>query len=188
MSILGGRFEARTVPRDHHDRQSCPSSGARPQRGADRRDVPPVPGRSGGGRARVAGVLRGLRAPRPGRGSRLDTCTGTCPCTRIARTGSRTRGTGGTGTGTGEERARARRARRRGTRAAPRRRRPHRHEHGGEPPGTDRHVSADGARQVARGQPADPQQSPRPHARRQGLVHPPHRLRGAARAASSSPP
>ena len=37
---------------------------SRPERGPDRRDVPALPGQPAGGRARLARVLRGLRAPR----------------------------------------------------------------------------------------------------------------------------
>ena len=62
------------------------------------------------------------------------------------------------------------------TRAA---RRPgaHRAEHGRQPHGPDRDQRAHGAGQAAVGQPHRHQQPPRPRPRRQGLVHPPHRLR-----------
>ena len=83
----------------------------------------------------------------------------------------------------GQQRSRTRRARRGDAPAAARCGGPHRQQHGGEPRSADRDVGARGARQAARGQPPDPQQPPRARPRRQGVVHAPDRLRGAARPA-----
>ena len=59
--------------------------------------------------------------------------------------------------------------------------RPHRHQHGGQPGGAHRHQLPRGPGQAARGQPDHHQRLPGPHPRRQGQLHPPHRLRGGAR-------
>ena len=60
---------------------------------------------------------------------------------------------------------------------AARRARPHRREHGRLADRADRHLGALGAGQAALGQPHRHQQPPRPRPRRQGLLHPPDRLR-----------
>ena len=65
-------------------------------------------------------------------------------------------------------------------RADPRRRRPHRRQHGGQPRRPDGHQLPRGPGQAARGQPQGHQRLPRPHPRRQGQLHPPHRLRRRA--------
>ena len=62
-------------------------------------------------------------------------------------------------------------------RAPPGRRRPHRRQHGGEPRGPHGHQLPGGPGQAARGQPPGHQRLPGPHPRRQGQLHPPHRLR-----------
>ncbi len=54
---------------------------------------------------------------------------------------------------------------------------PHRRQHGRLADGPDRHLGALGAGQAAVGQPHGHQQPPRPRPRRQGLLHPHHRLR-----------
>ena len=53
----------------------------------------------------------------------------------------------------------------------------HRPEHGHQPDGADRDERAHGPGQAAVGQPHRHQQPPRPGPRRQGVLHPPHRLR-----------
>ncbi len=76
------------------------------------------------------------------------------------------------------------RARRADVHRAARRSGPHRAEHGRLAGGADRDLGALGAGQAALGQPHRHQQPPLPRPRRQGVVHPPDRLRagqGAAR-------
>ena len=61
--------------------------------------------------------------------------------------------------------------------AAPRSRRARGAEHGGEPRGAHRDLGAHHPRKADHGQPRGHQQPPRAHARRQGELHAPHRLR-----------
>ena len=56
--------------------------------------------------------------------------------------------------------------------------RPRRHQHGGQPRGPDRDQRPGGPGQAAHRQPHRHQQPPAARPRRQGLVHPPDRLRG----------
>ena len=64
---------------------------------------------------------------------------------------------------------------------------PHRGQHGGQPRGPDRHIGPGRPGQAAGRQPDRDQQSPRPRPRRQGLLHPPDRLRGRQGARRSLP-
>jgi hypothetical protein len=64
-----------------------------------------------------------------------------------------------------------------GRRTAPRRVGSHRRQHGGQPRCADGHLVPQRPGQAPRGQPVGDQRLPRPHARDQGQLHAPHRLR-----------
>ncbi len=150
--------------------------GPRPQLLGRRGDVPALPRRSRLRRRELARLLRRLPPPHRGRRRRRRRSTacpaGACPADACPA---------GTATAGSPPPRHAARRRRRGPRAPPGRRGAHRREHGVEPRRADGDLRARGARQAARGQPPDPQQPPRPHRRREGQLHAPHRVRGRPR-------